>query len=224
MTIAPLPRTRPGYRPPQSEPSRTRRAVTQGSIARRRRTVAWSKRLLPVAALLLLASVVLWPEIAQQLDQSRIRYRGGFSGQIDAGQLRDARYRGVDGRGRPYAVTADVAAQDGPERLNLTQPKGDVVSENGTWMMVQSQKGVYLQRTGQLDLSGDVTVYRDDGITMRTDAVAVDVKSGAAASNEKTHAEGPFGTLDSQGFALVDKGGVVQFHGPSRLLLNGSRK
>ncbi len=224
MTIAPLPRTRPGYQPLQSDPVRNRKTVTQGGITRRRRRVMWSKRLLPVAAMLLLASVALWPEIAQQLDQGRIRYRRGFSGQVDAGQLRDARYRGVDARGRPYAITADVAAQDGPERLNLTEPKGDVVSENGTWMMVQSQKGVYLQHSGQLDLSGDATVYRDDGITMHTDAVAVDMKSGAAASNEKTHAEGPFGTLDSQGFALVDKGGVVQFSGPSRLLLNGSRK
>ncbi len=184
----------------------------------------WSKRLMPVVAMLLLSSIALWPEIARQLGQGRIKYGRGLSGQLEAGQLRDARYRGVDGRGRPYAVTADLASQDGPERLNLTEPKGDVVSENGTWMMVQSQKGVYLQHTGQLDLSGDATVYRDDGITMHTDLVAVDVKSGAAASNERTHVEGPFGTLDAQGFALVDKGAVVQFSGPSRLLLNGSHK
>ncbi len=224
MTIAPLPRTRTGYRSTQSEPVRTRKVATRGSIARRRRMVMWSKRLMPVVAMLLLSSIALWPEIARQLDQGRIKYGRGLSGQLEAGQLRDARYRGVDGRGRPYAVTADLAAQDGPERLNLTEPKGDVVSENGTWMMVQSQKGVYLQRAGQLDLSGDATVYRDDGITMHTEAVAVDVKSGAAASNEKTHVEGPFGTLDSQGFSLVDKGAVVQFIGPSRLLLNGSHK
>jgi len=224
MTIAPLPRARSGYRSTQSEPARNRKRVTKGSIARRHRMVMWSKRLMPVLAMLLLASIALWPEISQQLDQGRIKYRRGLSGQLDAGQLRDARYRGVDGRGRPYAVTADLAAQDGPERLNLTEPKGDVVSENGTWIMVQSQKGVYLQHTGQLDLSGNATVYRDDGITMHTDAVAVDVKSGAAASNEKTHVEGPFGTLDSQGFALVDKGSVVQFSGPSRLLLNGSHR
>jgi lipopolysaccharide export system protein LptC len=35
------------------------------------------------------------------------------------------------------------------------------------------------------------------------------------------HAEGPFGTLDAQGFALTDKGSVIQFTGPGRLVLNG---
>jgi hypothetical protein len=36
-----------------------------------------------------------------------------------------------------------------------------------------------------------------------------------------THAEGPFGVLDAQGFTLVDKGAAIQFHGPAKLTLNG---
>jgi lipopolysaccharide export system protein LptC len=50
--------------------------------------------------------------------------------------------------------------------------------------------------------------------------MSMDLKSGAAASSQPVHAEGPFGTLDAQGFALVDKGAVVQFTGPARLVLN----
>ena len=34
--------------------------------------------------------------------------------------------------------------------------------------------------------------------------------------------EGPFGTLDSEGFTLVDKGTAVQFAGPARLVMNGA--
>ncbi len=49
-------------------------------------------------------------------------------------------------------------------------------------------------------------MFRDNGITLRTQSAAMDLKTGAAAGNEPTHAEGPFGTLDSRGFALVDKG------------------
>ena len=71
---------------------------------------------------------------------------------------------------------------------------------DGTWLMLQSKHGVYLQHANQLDLSHDVTLYRDDGTTMTTASASVDLKNGAAASAEPTHAEGPFGTLDAQGF------------------------
>ena len=81
-----------------------------------------------------------------------------------------------------------------------------------------------MQHSGLLDLSGDVTVYRDNGVTLRTDSAAMDLKSGAGAGDKPTHAEGPFGTLDAQGFALVDKGAVIQFQGASRLLLNGTHR
>ena len=37
----------------------------------------------------------------------------------------------------------------------------------------------------------------------------------------RTRAEGPFGTLEAQGFAVVDQGAVIQFTGPARLVMNG---
>ena len=39
-------------------------------------------------------------------------------------------------------------------------------------------------------------------------------------SADRVHAEGPFGSLDAQGFAVTDHGAVVQFTGPGRLVLN----
>jgi lipopolysaccharide export system protein LptC len=50
----------------------------------------------------------------------------------------------------------------------------------------------------------------------------MNLKLGAGDSDQYTHAEGPFGTLDAQGFTLVDKGAVIQFHGPARLVMNGA--
>lgn len=201
--------------------ARIRRAPTASRIARRRILVNLTKWLLPVAALLLLASIALWPEIARVRDQGRIAFRRAFSVEPDSGRMKQARYRGVDERGRPFAVTADTAMQAGPVRIDLTEPKGDLVTENGSWVMVEAHEGVYIQRAGQLDLSRDVVLYRDDGTVMRTQSAAVDVRQGAATSDEMTHAEGPFGVLDAQGFTLMDKGASIQFHGPAKLVLNG---
>ena len=134
----------------------------------------------------------------------------------------DARYHGIDEKGRPYTLTAATAQQDGPERVNLTIPKGDITLEDGTWLMLQAKQGVFMQHINQLDLSHDVTLYRDDGTTLVTASASIDLKNGAAAGAEPVHAEGPFGTLDAQGFTLVDKGANIQFAGPAHLVLNGA--
>lgn len=205
-------------------PVRARQVPTAKRIARRRTVVSLTKYALPIAALLLLGSIAAWPELARVRDQARIGFHRLASVDAGSGRLRDAHYRGVDERGRPYTITADWAAQAGPVRVNLGEPKGDIVPENGGWLMVQSHDGVYMQHSGQLDLSHDVVLYRDNGTVMRTESAAVDVRTGAAASDDQTHAEGPFGVLDAQGFTLTDKGAVIQFHGPARLVLNGAEK
>ena len=179
-----------------------------------------TKWALPALALLLLASIALWPEFARLRDQGRAAFRRALSFEADSGKMRDARYRGVDERGRPYTVTADSAVQAGPNRIDLVEPKGDIIQEGGGWVMVQAKQGVYMQHAGQLDLSHDVVLYRSDGTVLRTQTTAIDIKTSAAATEDRTHAEGPFGTLDAQGFTLVDKGAVIQFYGPAHLVVN----
>ncbi len=193
-----------------------RRAPTE--TARRRVTVRLAKRLLPVAALGLLSLVALWPELGVD-EHRRLAYR--VSGIVpENGQLTDLRYNSVDDRDRPYTVTASAAQQVSPERINLVDPKGDINLESGSWLMVQALRGVYGQHSGQLDLAGDVVLYRDDGLTMLTDSATLDLKAGVAVSAEQVHAEGPFGSLDAQGFAVTDHGTMVKFTGPGRLVLN----
>jgi len=203
--------------------TRPRRAPDAGGIARRRVLVTVTKWLLPLFAVLLLGSIAVWPEVARVRDQARVSFRRAFTADPDSARMKDPHYRGVDERGRPYTITALSAWQAGPYRVELAEPKGDLLTENGSWVMVQSHEGVFVQRAGQLDLSHDVVLYRDDGTVLRTQTAAIDVKQGAAVSSDMTHAEGPFGVLDAQGFALMDKGGTVQFTGPAKLVTGGAR-
>lgn len=202
---------------------RVRRPVllTAGKLARRRWAVGLAKRLLPLAALALLASVALWPEIEHETDQARLSYRRGATAP-ESGKMLDASYHGVDSSNRPYTMTAATAHQINPDRIDLTEPKGDMTLETGNWLMAQSRKGVYLPHTGSLDMSDAVHLYRDDGTTLDTSTATLDLKAGAAAGAEMVHSEGPFGTLDAQGFAVTDRGAIMQFTGPGRLVLEGA--
>jgi lipopolysaccharide export system protein LptC len=181
----------------------------------------WS---LPLLAVLLLTSVAIWPELTRVKEQSRVAFRRVFAVEPESGRMIQPRYRGVDQRGRPYTVTAASAQQTSADRIALAEPKGDLVTENGSWIMVEAREGVFIQHQSLMDLSKDVVLYREDGTRLATDAVSMDLKAGAATSSDKTHAEGPFGTLDAQGFTLTDKGAVIQFEGASHLVLNESDK
>lgn len=203
--------------------ARPRLAPTPRRIRRHRRAVGMAKLLLPLCGLVLLASIAVWPELARVRDTAAVALRRGLAIDPESGQMQQPRYRGVDERGRPYTVSAAMAREVSAGRIALTAPKGDLAPENAAWMMVEAARGVFLQHTSQLDLEGEVVLYRDDGTMLRTDAAAVELKSGAGASDHKTHAEGPFGVLDAQGFTLVDKGASIQFTGPAHLVLNQSK-
>lgn len=202
--------------------TRLRRPPTPHGLARRRLMIILAKLVLPAAALLLLATMVLWPQLQRTATTAGLNARR-YIGAISSDTVLDAHYHGVDDHGRPYTVTAAMATQVNPDRVNLVNPKGDVTMQNGTWLMLKSQHGVYRQQENGLDLSGDVTLYRDDGTTMITPTASVDLKAGAAAGADPVHAEGPWGVLDAKGgFTLTDKGEEVLFAGPAHLVLNAA--
>jgi lipopolysaccharide export system protein LptC len=225
MTVTPLPAA---PRPP-SRPARPLGAgsfldgprPTRSVRPRRRWLVGLAKRLLPLVGLALLLLVAFWPELNGNGDRSRISYRR-VDVTAEGGQLTEAHYQGVDAAGRPYTVTASKVLQVGPERTNLEAPKADMQLPSGEWMMVQARRGVFEQKANRLDLSGEVTLYRDDGTVLTTEAASLDLRANAAAGNEMVHAEGPFGVLDAQGFTVLDRGAVIQFTGPARIVLNGT--
>jgi lipopolysaccharide export system protein LptC len=223
MPVTPLAASpRPAQRLVGVAASRLRRPPTPGRIARRRLMILLAKLALPALALALLTTMALWPELRRSAAEVRWNIKQMVPN-VAGDTVIDARFHGIDEHGRPYTVTAAEATQVDPDRFNLTTPKGDVTLQNGTWLMLQSKQGVYRKQADELDLSRAVTLYRDDGTTMRTESAAIDLKSSAAAGAEPVHAEGPFGVLDAKGgFTLTDKGEEVQFAGPAHLVLNGA--
>lgn len=203
--------------------SRPRQAPAARALIRRRLAVRLTKYVLPAVALALLTAIALWPEFDRATERARISFRRIIA-EIEGATMVEPRYRGVDERNRPYTVTAEKARQSSQDRIDLTAPKADITTEDGRWLMLQSRKGVYIQSRNHLDLSEDVTLYRDDGTTMTTATVSIDLTAGAAISDDTVHVEGPFGTIDAQGFAVIDKGEAVQFTGPARAVLNGASR
>lgn len=222
----------------EQNPGSFRRVPNSTEIARRRRLLRWTKWVLPVAALLLLVSIATWPELDRSMNSARLGLKQATHVQVDSGRMLGARYHGLDSHDRPYMITSDEAQQvagavraavpgapagKAEERVNLTRPIADSLDQSGNWTRISAQSGVYMQHGQLLDLSHDVTLYRDDGIMMTSPVAGLDLRSGVVASDDWVHVEGPFGVLDAQGFLISQLDGLAQFRGPARLVLNDDR-
>jgi lipopolysaccharide export system protein LptC len=203
-------------------PSRRRLPPNAGQLARRRLVVAIAKRVLPLAALALLASIALWPEFESAADRGRVAFRRVAEVRPDALHIIDPRYQGVDDQNRPYTVTAVSAAQSGSaEVVQLRAPRADLLLSDGGWIYLEAREGRYDKPGNKLDLSGEVTIHHDDGTQFVTPSATVDIEGGGASGDEAVAAQGPFGTLTAQGFRLYDRGQVVIFTGRARAVLEG---
>jgi lipopolysaccharide export system protein LptC len=205
--------------------SRERRGLSRGQLARRRFAVRWTKRLLPALALALLAAVVFWPEIEGSDDRSRMSFRRTDQPRAEALRVVEPRYQGVDELSRPFTITANAAQQLGSAQiLDLEEPRADIVLTEGAWVFVQARQGRFDRPANHLDLNGDVTIYHDSGIMLRTDSAAVQIDDGSASGDAPVAIQGGFGTLTAEGFRLTERGAVVIFTGRAHAVLEGGRQ
>jgi lipopolysaccharide export system protein LptC len=212
-------------------PSRARSAPSAGALARRRGLVRVAKLGLPLLAAGLFGLILFWPDIDGR--DGRLSFRRGDTPVPEALQVLAPRYQGLDEMGRPYTVTArngrvarPPADANGAERpaagneiVLLEQPKADIVLTDGGWLYMQSLQGRYDRAARTLDLDGEVTVFHDNGLTFRTRRAAVEIDAGAARGDQATSAQGPFGTIHSEGFEMTERGAVVVFTGRARAVL-----
>jgi lipopolysaccharide export system protein LptC len=205
-------------------PSRERWVPSAGQIARRRAAVRIAKWLFPLAGIALLAGIAIWPEIDRMEDRARVSFRRVVTAAPDAVRVIEPRYQGLDEQNRPYTVTADIAAQtDTPDLVDLSRPRADILLTDGSWVLLESQAGRFDKARNRLDLTGEVTLWQDGGNMLVTDAAEIDLNEGAASGDRPVAAQGPFGTLVSEGFRLTERGQVVVFTGRARAMLEGGR-
>jgi lipopolysaccharide export system protein LptC len=205
-------------------PSRRRWAPSAAQIARRRLAVRLGKWLLPIAGVGLLAAIAVWPELDRMEDRARVSFRRVVQAQPDAVRLVEPRYQGLDEQNRPFTVTAAVAAQaESPDVVDLERPRADIVMTDGSWVLLESSTGRFDKGRNRLDLTGEVTLWQDGGNMLVTEAAEVQLHAGAASGDRPVAAQGPFGTLVSEGFRLTERGQVVVFTGRARAMLEGGQ-
>jgi len=209
-------------------PSRARVAPSLRGMARRYAAVRLAKLALPAIALVLLTLLMFWPEIEGK--EGRLSFRRGPAAVAEALQVTAPLYQGLDELNRPYTVTARIARQQpgamqpGAEIIDLDAPRADITLTDGAWLLIESRTGVYDRGRNWLDLTGDVTIFHDNGTRFRSENAAIDMTAGSARGDRPTQAQGPFGTVVSEGFEMTERGTVMVFTGRARAVLEGTQR
>ncbi|MBM3488518.1 MAG: hypothetical protein FJX67_18120, partial [Alphaproteobacteria bacterium] len=184
------------------------------------RFVGLMRFLLPLAAGIVVALVVVWPQLRGEKDALRLDLVTVREQTAEGQNLTNARYTGSDQQNQPFAVTAARATQiDGGAAVLLDEPEADITLGDGRWLMVVAASGRYARATQLLELDGGVQLFQDDGHTLKTGQVVIDLVHGDAFAPLAVAAQGPFGELTAAGFQVHDRGARIQFLGETRLVL-----
>lgn len=185
------------------------------------RFVLLAKYVLPVVAGVVMLLVVVWPELKSKPEKFAIGLSDVKIETAGGQRVINARFTGVDSENRPFSITAESVVQTGSDDngVELAQPKADVTLAGDSWVAIAAPKGIFRRDEEILDLSGGVDLFHDDGYEFRTAEARLNFSTSAASGESPIRGQGPFGTIEAEGFRVAGTGDSIFFTGKSRLLV-----
>ena len=185
------------------------------------RFVNLMKVLLPAVAVVLVVLVGAWPYLQTKDDRFRIGFSALKVRDAEDPVMINARYMGTDKNALPFSITADIAKNlvKGTATVELEMPKADMTLDDGSWLVLTAETGIYSRETRTMELVGAVNLFHDSGYEIRTAKAYIDFGQGTAYGTDPVRGHGPFGELVAEGFELESKGKIIRFTGKSKLVL-----
>ncbi len=185
------------------------------------RFVQMMKILLPTVAALLIVLILVWPYLRSEDLRFRLSFAALTANETEDPSMVNPRYLGIDGENQAFSITADLARRldEGSPAVELEMPKADITLDDGTWLVVTANSGVYKQIKKSLDLTGAVNLFHDSGYEFKTSKVRINLETGVAEGDAAVRGQGPFGELRGEGFRFIDKGKTIVFTGKSKLVI-----
>lgn len=180
-----------------------RSRATVDDAERYTRFVNVMRRGLLLAGLLLIGLVIGYSLIPRQSQRIAMTFEkmGIVSGDL---AMTKPKLHGTDSEGNPFTVTADKATQN-PKNLRqatLTNVQADLSLKDGQWLNATAPHGVLDANARQLQLSGAIAVFTDQGYEVHTDLAYIDLAKGVATGPHRVTGQGPQGTFSADRFRI----------------------
>jgi len=213
--------------PVQTEQLRGHNPLRLAAPRRRSRGLLAAKIGLPLVAVVTLGYLTYWWYVHNRESVITVQtLENAVPGQPMV-TVNNFKYSSIDDKNRPYTITATTATQPqsgNQDTITLTKPQADINLENDAWMAVTAKHGLYHRNADLVDLSGDVTLFHDNGMSFRTATAHVDLKAKIAAGSDPVEGQNQNWELTSQGFRVLNNGNLIIFTGRSHMTLFGKAK
>jgi lipopolysaccharide export system protein LptC len=193
-------------------------ARTRGTILdaeRYSQFVGVMKRVLPLAAAIVVMTVVAYTLIPRPVDRGmKIEMKGVITIDNDLAMIKP-RLTGADNKGNPFVITADAAIQDGrnARRARLRKVQADMNLDSQRWLSAMAENGFVDADTGKLSLGGGIAVYSDSGYELHTASMHVDLNAGKLAGDHAVTGQGPMGTFRADHFTVDRRRQQIHLYG-----------
>jgi lipopolysaccharide export system protein LptC len=140
--------------------------------------------------------------------------------------VNDVQYDGVDDKGRPFSITAESASHvDGDDRhISLKKPMADIVMSSGSYVALRANDGLLDRDADIITLTGDVTLFHDNGLSFQTESATIDLDAKTAEGNATVEGQNGDGELVSEGFRVRDDGDTIVFTGKAYMKIYPKQK
>ena len=194
---------------------------SEKNVVRYTRFVKLLKLLLPTIASVLVAMILIWPQIVSEKDRFKINIGTPVFSRAEKMRMINAKFFATDEKNQPYSLSADLAMETeaGSMIIELTEPKADIMLANNSWIATEARKGIFSQKEEVLNLLNKVSIFHDNGSQFETDNIVINLKKGEAFADSKVTITAPFGTMEGKGILVTDKGEKIKLIGNAKVVL-----
>ena len=185
--------------------------------------VRFMKGALPIAALglaiLVLVYVLQPPPVRMQMSFQRL------SNVADDLSMQNPRLTGADNEGQPFVISAQRAMPEtkGSDRIRLDGIVADFSLRDGKNIHVTAGAGVIDTKSRMLQMSGGIHLASETGYDATTPAALADLKAGTIKGDNGIDANGGFGRITAQRFAMDKTTRQLRFWGNIKMLVNAGQ-
>ncbi|GLQ35497.1 hypothetical protein GCM10007939_17800 [Amylibacter marinus] len=165
--------------------------------------VKWTKRILPLFALLLLISIFTLTK-GDALRNGTLFVPPEVLNLATGQKITNPHFSGVTDAGDAYLVAADAALPDAPKpsRIDLENPRLEINTHKGLTLNSTAQSGALNIKSHSANLRGDVILETSNGYLAQGQGIEFNLKTGSATSAGKVQVEGPIGSITAGQFSV----------------------
>jgi lipopolysaccharide export system protein LptC len=178
---------------------------------------------LPIASLLLLGLMLIWPFMSGR-QASFILSKQGIEANNDVLRMERPQYRGRDNKGRPFVISAARAMQkDNKNPLVELLGLDATITVTQGQAQVRAERGIFDMKREQLRIAGKISVERADGYTFNTRDALLDLPSRVATGSAGVTGQTPVGSFYAKSFRVNVETGLVTFDGGVKMRITPNR-